>query len=494
MSTFAELLGQFIHRSTYSLSQLEAFSGVPKRTVANWQGGITLKPQKWQDIVKVALALDLSDTETSSLLETARHLTLDELIANTADEDIGLLQRWVKDTTSPFQAIADLPSFVGREDEIAQITQALQQKSNIAICSFHGMGGVGKTTLAAHLAYRLRQHFSDGVLWAQLGNGNTLSILAAFARAFGEDVSGFQDIDSRSAIVRDILASKRVLIILDNATNSQEVRYLLPPTTGKPMTIVTTREDLAVTDTMERIELSPFANNGRDSLALFTFYLDGRYVKQHKQILRDIADAVGHLPLALSIIAGQLGRQPAMIEVLASTLREKTAYLDMLQREDQSVRLSFDLSYENLTPSLRRLFNALGLFHGGDFSAEAVAFILDLSTPHAEEQIEELIRLSLVQLGQAGRFRLHPLLNAYAREKVVPRALRLKAMTYFTNLAETAVSNDYSKLVPEIENIKGLLNMAHQRNDVSPFLKGVNAFSPLFLAQGLLEIQEKYLG
>ena len=111
----------------------------------------------------------------------------------------------------------------------------------VTMTSLRGMGGVGKTALAARLAYQLREHFSDGVLWARLDTSDTLSVLAAFAAAYGQDVSPHRDVAGRAAAVRGILAGKRVLIVLDNAEESAQIRPLLPPSTGQIGVIIWNR-------------------------------------------------------------------------------------------------------------------------------------------------------------------------------------------------------------------------------------------------------------
>jgi predicted ATPase len=123
---------------------------------------------------------------------------------------------------SPFQVIADLPHFAGRKHEIAALKQALLAAPPVSLCSLHGMAGVGKTALATHLAYQLRPYFPDGVLWARLDNADTLSILSSFARTYGVDVADYKNLESRSRVVRELLAPKRVLIILDNVETSEQ--------------------------------------------------------------------------------------------------------------------------------------------------------------------------------------------------------------------------------------------------------------------------------
>lgn len=152
-----------MQRSHRSAGQVAALSRVPKRTIVNWLSGTVKKPQRWQDIVQVAAALDLNENETDKLLLVARHAPIVELRqTETNERDHNLLISWPESRSAPFQAIANLRHFVGREAALRELEQLLLSGRRVAICALHGMGGVGKTSLAAHLAYRLRHHFPDG--------------------------------------------------------------------------------------------------------------------------------------------------------------------------------------------------------------------------------------------------------------------------------------------------------------------------------------------
>src|SRR5690606_1190842 len=116
---------------------------------------------------------------------------------------------------APFQAISDIPHFVGRRALRDELIAALLRPYHQMIYSLEGMGGTGKTALAVHLAYKLRPGLPGGVLWARVDTADPMSVLAAFAGAYKEDVSQYRDIESRSQVVRDILADKRALMVLD---------------------------------------------------------------------------------------------------------------------------------------------------------------------------------------------------------------------------------------------------------------------------------------
>ena len=187
---FEDVVGRYVHRSGYGLGQLSRLSGIPKRTLANWVNGRTKRPRNHYDLLKLATSLRLSESDTTTLLQSAQYPTVAQLIKQMrTPQQQQLLSPWAHAVRkrldeAPFQAIADLPFFVGRQQEIEAIEAALLNGRHALICSLQGMGGIGKTTLAAHLAYRLRPHFPDGVLWARVDTADTMSILQSFASAY----------------------------------------------------------------------------------------------------------------------------------------------------------------------------------------------------------------------------------------------------------------------------------------------------------------------
>jgi tetratricopeptide (TPR) repeat protein len=493
LESFTEVLGHYVQRSHYSAPQVAALSGLPKRTVANWLGGVVLKPQQWQGIVKVAAALKLSETEASELLVAAGHASLRGLRQTAVSDDQILLSPWPPPTNIPFQAIANLPYFVGRNTSIQELEHILLTGQHVTICNLHGMGGVGKTSLAAHLAYRLRDRFPDGVLWARLDTTDTMTILSGFADAYGKDVSSYRDVGSRAAMVRDLLANKQTLVVLDNAENSEQVRPLLPPTTGKTAVLVTTRHDLAVADQMHRFAIESFDPDSGDALALFSYFLGQTVAEQWHTELQAIADLLGHLPLALAIAAGQLAYGRVPIPDFLSKLHQSEQRLDVLIREDRSVRLTFDLSYQALSTDMQHFFAALGTFGGDDFGIPAVSYITELADDEVQARLTKLNHLSLIQIASPFRYRLHPLLRDYAKERIESEHVYFRLAFFYIKLIEELDSTDYHSLMPETSNILALIQTTSERNMPLLLVKIVAEYHDFFYARGHLKYHRKNL-
>ncbi|MBX3058498.1 MAG: tetratricopeptide repeat protein [Anaerolineae bacterium] len=493
--TLADVLGEYVERSRYSRGQLAALSGLPKRTVANWLKGRVQKPQQWQGLVILAAVLHLDESETSRLLQAAQHPSVAELRQTvTAVEDIALLTPWLQTEPPPFQAISDLPYFVGREQTLAQLKEVLLQGAFVNVCNLQGMGGVGKTAVAAHLAYQLKPHFPDGVLWANLAASDTMTILSQFAQTYNHDVSGQTDVKSRSALVRGILAHKRALVILDDAQSSQQLAHLLPPSTGKTAVVITTRHDLAAADGLKRFEIRPFTRESGHAFTLFASLMGKTRARQHQAELLEVAELLGHLPLALAIVAARLAYSPQLkVADLLVQIRRQEARLDELNRgEDRNVRLSVDTSFQALSADQQTLFTSLGVFGGDSFSVEAVAAVIEVAPETAAARLRELVQLSLVRAEGHHRYSLHPLLRDYAREKIGEKALFARMVIYYGGYVRQH-EFDYVGLVQETSGIVAAFQSAFEHKLDIHLIEGINRLYPFLEARGLHQIAERHL-
>ncbi|HNB54838.1 MAG TPA: NB-ARC domain-containing protein, partial [Anaerolineales bacterium] len=494
--TLADLLNHHLQRSLYSQGQLALLSGVPKNTLTNWLAGRVTKPHQWHGLVRVASALRLTAPEADALLFAAGHPSLTEL-RRTNPADRPLFALWATASPVPFQALPDIPYFVGREAELEQVQQILQTGGHF--CCLRGMGGVGKTALAARLAYAMRPAFPDGVLWARLDTSDSMTILYTLAGAYGLDVSAYTSLDSRAALVRGLLAHKRALLILDNAESSAQLAPLLPPTTGTCAVLVTTRFELAITDGWPRLELHPFAPESSHALTLFARFFGPTRAQKNRLTLQEIAAYVGHLPLALAILAAQLG-QPTQAEIQAMRHRLQASYdrLSELEREQRSVRATFEITYTALPPDVQWFFAQLGAFGGEDFTDHAVSAVTEISLDEAQNRLRQLRQLSLVQDSRADRFRLHPLLRDFAREKLLAHTTAPYARMIRYYLQQVAslpapYTSPPTSLLPDISNLIACLDLAYEHHLLPDLLQAIRTFFEILYQQGLASVLEKPL-
>jgi tetratricopeptide (TPR) repeat protein len=370
----------------------------------------------------------------------------------------------------PFQVPADLPRFVGRtaQFEILQTVVSLQSpvsshrqqvvgqhNSSLiphpsSLCLV-GMGGIGKTSLAIHAAYRLRESFPDGVLWGNLRESEPLAILASWERAFGCDFSGLPDLNARAASFRSLMNDKRVLVILDDVTDAADARPLLQ-NGAHTRTLFTTRSaDIAAALDALLIEMPVL--DADESADLLTRILGKTRVAGQEYFAREIGELLGHLPLALDITAQRLVSRPYWtLREMTERLRAQLRRLDELQLADRAVRATFATSWDTLDDAQKNVLAHVGVFDARSFTAEALAYVVGdviasgerslfateaissraeeiasddtkrrLAMTSTRDILDALVALSLVSFENATRYRQHPLLADFSREKLDDR-------------------------------------------------------------------------
>jgi len=331
----------------------------------------------------------------------------------------------------PAQLPTAVPDFTGRADQLAELDELMStgdgNRAATRIAAVAGGAGVGKTALALHWAHRVAGRFPDGQVYLDLQgydpNAQPLKSAEALGRlltAVGLDrrqlPPGEQE---RSALWRTVLASRSVLVVLDNAVGAQQVRPLLPAS-PLSLTIVTSRNRLAglvAVDGAHPIVLGPMSEV--DATTLLTDVLGKARATADPDAVRALARLCGYLPLALRLAAAWLLTRPYTI---AEYVRELVAAgpLTTLQvRADAraSVVAAFDLSYNILPPAGQRLFRRLGLVSGADWTCPVAAVLNDTDEPETAALVGTLVDTHLVEEYAPRRYRMHDLLRQYAHDR-----------------------------------------------------------------------------
>jgi len=333
----------------------------------------------------------------------------------------------------PAQLPPDITGFTGRVAQLRRLDQALAANragrlKAPAIWAISGMAGVGKTALAVHWAHQVAEQFSDGQLHVDLrGYAPTpardpLDVLTRLLHALGvpgEQVPG--ELDDAAAMHRSLLACKRMLILLDNAATSEQVRPLLPGSPGC-LVLVTSRNrlpGLAARDGAARVTLDPLTL--AEALALLQKILGPGRVDAEPDAAAEIAARCGRLPLALRIAADRAAdRVHRTLAGLAGQLAATRGRLDVLAAEDDAnttVRSVFSWSYQALAPDAARMFRLLGLHPEAEVSVPAAAELAVTTQTAASRLLDQLAGAHLLEETTPGRYRLNGLLRIYAAER-----------------------------------------------------------------------------
>lgn len=326
-----------------------------------------------------------------------------------------------RSTPVPRQLPPDLPHFVGRDEQYDRAVDLLTRTGTApATILISGLSGVGKTSLAVHVAHAVASSFPDGQLFAELGGDpsgrpSPADVLASFLRAFGTPASEIpSDPAERLQAYRTLLADKRVLVVLDDAVAAGQVRPLLPSGCGCAA-IVTSRSVLSGLQ-VHRIPLGVLTPE--QALELLTAIVGAERVRREPEHARSIVHRSGLLPLAVWVAGARLATRPSWrLARMDRALVDEHRRLDELAAGDVAVKAGLELSYRALDAAPRLALRRLGLLQGRGFSAWEVAALLRTPLGRAEQVVDALVETHLVE-GQAGdRYLLHDLVRLFAAEK-----------------------------------------------------------------------------
>ncbi|WP_156213453.1 AfsR/SARP family transcriptional regulator [Lentzea aerocolonigenes] len=347
------------------------------------------------DVLKARLATELG-------AEPSRQLTT--------------LHRRLQTASAPRQLPAAPKPFTGRAVELAELDQA---PNGVVVIT--GTGGVGKTSLAVHWAHRAAERFPDGQLYvnlhgfgpsgAALGPGDALlrflSALDVPRAKVPHDLAG------QSALLRDALAGKKVLMLLDNATDADQIEPLLPRTPDTHV-VVTSRTALKPSHRARSLSLGLLPPD--DARELLAARIGHDRAQAEPEAVDTVVRRCARLPLALAVAGARAATQP---EFPLAALADELADLDAFADDDDvtaDLRSVFSHSCKALSPAALRLFRLLGLMPGSDISLAGAASLAGLPVQETETLLAELARANLIEKSEPGRFTCHDLLRDYAAE------------------------------------------------------------------------------
>ncbi|MFF2078953.1 BTAD domain-containing putative transcriptional regulator [Kitasatospora sp. NPDC058162] len=321
----------------------------------------------------------------------------------------------------PAQLPASVADFTGRADLLASLTDALRRGSGLAVWVhvLCGIGGVGKTTLAVHAAHDVRADFPDGQLFADLrGAGSSpadpTAVLGDFLYALGVHEPPDSH-EQRAALYRSLLAGRRVLVVLDNARDADQVQPLIPGVPGSAV-LVTSRSRLSEVfgaSFWDVEEMTP-----EEALALFAAIVGEARVAAEPESTLAVVSSCGLLPLAVRIAAARLASRPRWsVADLARRLADQRRRLAELQLGNLAVETTLGLGYGQLAPEEARAFRLFSLTNSPDLPLFAASALLDLPEESAEALAESLTEANLLDSHAPGRYRFHDLLRLYAQRQ-----------------------------------------------------------------------------
>jgi hypothetical protein len=339
----------------------------------------------------------------------------------------------------PYRLPPDTGELTGRARAAAELTAVLTPAGSMPVATVIGMGGVGKTALAVHVAHALGRRFPAGRLYVDLRGmsdrpAEPREVLGGLLRELGR--TDLPDgLDERAALYRSVLAGHRFLVLLDDARSAAQVRPLLPGVAGSAA-LVTSRDSMACLPGARHVDLDVL--EPCDSLALLANSTGPGRVAAERGAALDLVAACGFLPLAIRAAGTWLAAHPRA-QIAGLVRRLSRGRMDDLP----AAVASFHQGYERLGADERRAFRLLALADGPGFSTGAAVAALGVRRRRADDLLESLADRNLLECPAPDRYRYHDLLRAFALSRACApgeRAPALRALLdhYLTSVHEAA--------------------------------------------------------
>jgi len=397
----------------------------------------------------LALARGGRQAEALAAYQQARHVLADEIGIEPGPELRGLQQQILTGSPGPVaprstdpvrspsgaavprQLPAAVRHFAGRVRELKTLSELLDQNAQaggtVVISAVSGPAGVGKTALAVHWAHQHVDRFPDGQLYVNLRGfdpgGVPMRTEVAVRRLLAAAAPGLRipaDPEAQIDLYRSCLADQRMLIVLDNARNTEQVRPLLPGSAGC-LVLVTSRNRLTgliAVDGASHVGLDLLSTAEARELLIRRLGTDR--IAQADRAATELIGLCARLPLALNIAAARAVIQPDLpLKVVVDELRDARRRLDLLAAGETTadVRAVFSWSYRTLDAATAHVFRLLSLGPGPDISLGAVAALIDRPVEHTAATAATLVHANLLQSAGPDRYRFHDLLRVYAAEQ-----------------------------------------------------------------------------
>ncbi len=431
-ASFGELLRR--HRLAADLTQAELaeLAALSEQAVSMLERGTRRRPRA-ETIHALSAALKLESADEEELFKAVRSRGA---VATPAPE-----QRPA--TPAPWELPPTVADFTAREGELGSVSGALARAGQTSIrVVITGMGGVGKTALAVHASHLAAAQFPGGQLYVNL-RGNDPGTALTSAEALGQLLRSLgvrhdavpSGVDEMASLYRSRIAGRRMLILLDDARSVDQVTPLLPGDIGSA-TVITSRRFLATLPGSLIVRLATFTEH--DSIRLLSSVAGGPRVESEDEAARELWSLTGGLPLALRLIGARLAARPNwLLQHFVDQLKNEHRRLDELGLDHSGVRATFETSLNELLTGnaadrqAATTFDLLSLSGGPEISVPLVARLTDQNESSAEQQLERLVDLHLLDSLGPLRYRIHDLLRTYAGERLAVeprRAERIAAI------------------------------------------------------------------
>ncbi|MFW5703488.1 MAG: NB-ARC domain-containing protein [Patescibacteria group bacterium] len=372
----------------------------------------------------------------------------------------------------PFVVPHDTSNFTGRIEDVSLLKRLLL---NYEIVGLYGAHGIGKTSLALHLAHQLRPHFPDGVFWFRVDNSRPEHILTSITYAYGRGVSAHLPLKRMMHYFRSLVWNKQALYIYDNVDEETDLASILPNAPHSAVLCTSISPTIPAIPSAQMYHLGAFKSN--EPFELIEKILGITFVEKHRSELQELVNLVYGLPLAVSILSRQIAFHKVTVSQMITKLKKQSIPLSQLTYEQTDLASALQITYEKLSPASQEVLHAASVYEGTDVSCESIDAVsqyhmLGDEVPHNQKGVStiltHLVNQGFLETASHDRYRFHPFIKAFlrARQPITPRVAQ--ATAYYTDFIISSVKRPgfFKRITDEVDSILPLLQATIVERDL----------------------------
>src|SRR3989344_3444050 len=356
--------------------------------------------------------------------------------------------------------------FIGRDKFIKDIAWELINKNRVLL---YGMPGVGKTLLAIHLAYTLKNAFSDGIYWFRADLKNKQAIIDNILFGLGYDAQGVSNEEYKREKLISLIQNKSILLILDNIQSSQFSTDVILFLSKLPIAILfTSIEDSDFCQ--KRFQIKYFSSEEYTKLA--NTILGEPYIRSNKEYIKKIGESLGYLPILCSIVLRQIYINPTNLKEYFFQIKKQNLDFSSINYDNRNLYVALDFALNKLSKNEKQVLLLSAVFGGTDFGIDPIAFLCNARKKNIRHILQALRNLSFIESSVSDRYRLHPAVKEFLRNKIDKQSYHRLATYYIKQIGKHPMgSKKYlSYLKKENENILAIMEESYQIKDYSELI------------------------